>query len=443
MTMKTLSELERELKTLPKGNVYIKNINGNEYYYHQYFINGARISSIVSKDKVSDLKAKIEYRKQIEKQIKIIKSKQKNIVLSKNAKELTGSVMSGNTVVATFEQGTLTYINEKLVPLVIKRTHRIEEFLKLRVIDMSRTNARILKRILNIHVDDDYKAALYSYALSVNDNYWFKPKHSKVKYHELKFKDDSYFDTALKGDITPSRFINQLTPEITTTGSFEKGWKYINGEWWLYKSGNKNQIFAELFSYHFAKLIGLNTAIYEYDGGYIRSKNFATRYNFEPMASLLGDNDDNKVIFDELYKISIDIAKDYLKLIAFDAIVFNVDRHNENVGLLRDRRNGKIVSLAPNFDNNMAFYSNTEISLNMPQKDNMIKSFASFLKNNEIAKEIYKDIVFPDITIQDLGCIVNKVEIKINNIDEVIATLLERYNYVKSLFNAQHNGKVC
>jgi len=437
--MKTLSELERELKTLPKGNVYIKKINGNEYYYHQYFINGARVGSIVSKDKVQDLIKKIEYRKQIEKQIKQIKSRQKNVVLSKNAKELTGSVMSGNTVVATFEQGTLTYINEKLAPLVIKRTHRMEEFLKLRVIDMSRTNARILKRILNIHIDDDYKVALYSYALSVNDNFWFKPKHSKAKYQELKFKDDSYFDTALKGDATPSRFINQLTPEITTTGSFEKGWKYINGEWWLYKSGKPNQIFAELYCYHFAELIGIDTAIYEYDDGYIRSKNFATRYNFEPMASLLGDNDDNKVIFDELYKINKDIAKDYLKLIAMDAAVFNVDRHNENVGILRDRRTGKIVSLAPNFDNNMAFYSNNEATLNMPQKDNMIKSFASFLKNNEIAKELYKKIEFPEVTIKDLRYILSKIEIKINNEEEVIATLLARYKYVKSLFNTQHN----
>lgn len=437
--MKTLSELISELKTLPSGNVYKKTINGKEYYYHQYFINGARVGSIVYKDNVDELKHKIEYRKQIEKQIKLIKSKQKNIVLSKNAKDLTGSVMSGNTVVATFEQGTLSYINEKLAPLVIKRTHRMEEFLNLRVIDMSRTNARILKRILNIHVDEDYKAALYSYALSVSDNYWFKPKHSKLKYNELKFKDDSYFDAALKGDTTYSKFVNQLTPEITTTGSFEKGWKYINGEWWLYKSGKPNQIFAELYCYHFAKLIGIDTAIYEYDDGYIRSKNFATRYNFEPMASLLGDNDDNNVVFDELYKINKDIAKDYLKLIALDAVVFNVDRHNENVGILRDRRNGKIVSLAPNFDNNMAFYSNTGISLDMPQKDNMIKTFVNFLKNNEIAKELYEEIIFPDITIKDLQCIVSKVEIKINNSDEVIVILLERYNYVKSLFNTQHN----
>ena len=432
--MKTLSELERELKTLPKGNVYIKKINGIDYFYHQYFINGVRIGSIVSKDKVEELKTKIEYRKQIERQIKLIKSRQKSIVLSKNAKELTGSVMSGNVVVATFDQGTLTYINEKLAPLVIKRTHRMEEFLNLRVIDMSRTNARILKRILNIHVDDDYQIALYSYALSVSDNYWFKPKHSKLTYNEVNFKDDSYFDTALKGDASPALFINQLTPEITTTGSFEKGWRYINKEWWLYKSGSKNQIFAELFSYLFAKLIGLNTALYEYDDGYIRSKNFATKYNFEPMASLLADNDDTELIFNTLFEINPNIAKDYLKLVAFDSIIFNVDRHNENVGLLRDRVSGKIASLAPNFDNNMALYSASNvISLSSPQKDGMIKSFSILIKTNEVARKLYKEIVLPDINKNDLSNILSKIEIKINNEKELISSILDRYNFVKSL----------
>lgn len=433
--MKTLSELIKELKTLPLGNLYLKKINGRDYYYHQYFINGARVGSIVSKNNVSIMKAKIARRKEIEKEINAIQSKQKNIVLSNNANNLTGSIMSGNKIVASFELGTLKYIDEKLAPLIIKRTHSVEEFLKLRVIDMSRTNARILKRILNIHVDDDYKVALYSYALSVNDNYWFRPKHSKLKYDELKFKDDSYFDTSLKGDVTPSKFVSQLTPEITTTGSFEKGWRYINKEWWLYKSGSKNQIFAELYSYHFAKLIGINTAVYEYDDGYIRSKNFATKYNFEPMASLLGDNDNSSRVFETLFNINVNIAKDYLKLAAFDAIIFNIDRHNENAGILRDRKSGKIISLAPNFDNNLAFYSNDEIVLNTPEKDGMIKNFVAFVNGSDIAKHLFKEIAFPDIDINDLHEILKKIDIKIKDEDNFVTTLLSRYNYVKSIFN--------
>ena len=65
--------------------------------------------------------------------------------------------MNKNEVVAKFEKGVLVSINETLAPLVIKTTHSIEKFLELRVIDMSRTNARILKKVLNMDFDDDYK----------------------------------------------------------------------------------------------------------------------------------------------------------------------------------------------------------------------------------------------------------------------------------------------
>ena len=40
-----------------------------------------------------------------------------------------------------------------------------------------------------------------------------------------------------------------------------------------------------------------------------------------------------------------------------DALVFNVDRHTQNFGILRDGETGDILSMAPNFDNNMALIS--------------------------------------------------------------------------------------
>ena len=49
--MKSISELLRELDTLPPGNIYKKSINGSTYYYHQYFEFGKRITKIVPNDK--------------------------------------------------------------------------------------------------------------------------------------------------------------------------------------------------------------------------------------------------------------------------------------------------------------------------------------------------------------------------------------------------------
>ena len=40
-----------------------------------------------------------------------------------------------------------------------------------------------------------------------------------------------------------------------------------------------------------------------------------------------------------------------------DALCFNMNRHTQNYGILRDRVAGSIVSMAPNFDNNIALIS--------------------------------------------------------------------------------------
>lgn len=433
--MATLSDLIKERNTLPLGNIYQKKINGKIYNYHQYFDNGQRYTKIINESEVLLLAKQIKRRKELEELIEIAKSKDKDITLSKNAFNLTGYVMSGNDKVAEFIKGNLIYINEKRAPLVIKRTHSLERFLSLRVIDMSRTNARLLKKALNIQIEEDYKVSLYAYALSISDNYWFKPKHSKIKYLDIKLKSDSYSDAALKGDLTLFPHITKLTPEITTTGSFEKGWKIIDKKWYLYKSGNDRQIFSELFCSKFASLIGLNTVLYEYDGSYIRSENFAHKYNFEPIASLAADNDNYDYIFNILLNISEEIAKDYLKLIFFDSVVYNIDRHNENVGLLRDRYTGKIVSLAPNFDNNLALISTVD-ELKNPQKDGFINIFISFLKKNEKAKELFKNIVFKDITTEDIKNIIDEIDIPIDNKQELIDKVYIRYYYLKDILKS-------
>ena len=431
--MSTLSELIKEKESLPIGNIYTKKINGKKYTYYQFFKDGKRFSQIVKNTDIETLKTQINRRKELETLIAKYRSKEKRVVLSKNAEKITGYLMSGNIPVAKFENGQLLEMNESLVPLVIKKTKSIEKFLDLRVIDMSRTNARILKKALNITIDDETKIPLYAYALSISDDYWFKPKHSKIKYMDIKFNNDIYSDAALKGDLTIFPRKTELTPEITTTGSFEKGWKMVNGEWWLYKSGKPKQLFSEMFCYKFAKLIGINTAIYEIDGEYIRSKNFAEDCNFEPMAAIADNNDNYEFVFSLLHQIDKTISKDYLKLIFFDSVVNNIDRHNENTGLLRERGTGKIISLAPNFDNNLALISTMDV-LKDVKKDKFVELFIDFLNKNEMVRNLFKEITFKTIVELDLERIIDDIPIKIDNSEDIIKKVYQRYTYLKDLY---------
>ena len=432
--MKTLSELLADKNYLPQGNIYKKNINGKTYFYHQYFSNGKRYSKIVDTKTALELKEKILERKQIEKSINSLRSKERVVNLSKSADSLTGTIMMGNREVAEFKNGDLIWVDDDYAPLIIVRTHSLENFLSLRTLDISRTNARILKKVLNITTNEEYKIPLFSYALSISDNYWFKPKQSKLKYNDIIFNNDNYFDASLKGDSTLIGDKTRHTPELTTTGSYEKGWKLINNEWWLYKSGNKNEYFSELFSSKFAKLIGLKTVDYEMDGDYIRTKNFAKTLNFEPMASIAGDNEEYNNVFNLLFKMNRRFAKEYLFITFFDAVTYNIDRHNENLGFLRSRKNGKILSLAPNFDNNLSLISTTN-SLKYAKECGFVKVFLKFLRNNENALNLYKTISFKKIEKNEIKAIFNNIDIKVENTDDLVEKIYERYTFLSTFFN--------
>ena len=421
--MDTIFDLIHRQNELPKGNIYKKVIKNNTYFYHQYRENGKNYSIKLNNDEIAPLKAQIEERKTIEKNIKtLLKNGNREIELSTFAKEYTGYVMSGNTIVAEFNKGVLVPPTHKLCPLVIKRTNSIYEFLKSRSIDSGRTNSRLLRKVLNINVKDDTLISLCSYAASISDNYWFKPKHSKLKYEDISFNNDIFFDTALKGIITiyPKKLI--LTPELTTNGSYEKGWRNIDGDWWLYKVGTVNERYSEVFYSRLFEKLNLPTAHYEIDGNYIRTANFAKGVNFEPMISLVGDNEDIEYIYDVLNKINHQIALDYLRLITFDVILNNVDRHNENCGVLRDKETGEINSLAPNYDDNNTLISRNTTLIAVEQ-EGFLSLFLKIIRKSKKIKEGLKEIEFPVITSNLLRSIHEEIGLEI----EVDFKTIERY----------------
>ena len=432
--MSDIYELINRKNALPKGFVYKKTIKGKTYFYHQYSLNGKKVSKIVKKEELESLEHAINERTELEKQIKeMIGKGDRNIVLSNNARQLTGDVLSNNRVVATFEKGTLISYDEQLCPLIIKRTKSLEQFLKCRVIDSGRTNSRLLKKALNITEKDDTLVSLCSYAASISDDYWFKPKHSKLKYEDVCFDNDLFFNLSLKGIMAfyPNKIC--LTPELTTGGGYEKGWKNINGEWWMYKVGTTNEIFSELFYAHLFELLHLPTAHYEYDDGYIRSKNFATVYNFEPMVSIAGEDDSYDNVFNALNKIDYQLAKDYIRLCFFDVVLNNIDRHNENCGVLRDKKSGAIVSLAPNYDDNLCLVSRNS-QLVIDSKEGFLKNFVNTINRNSAIKKALKECSIPilnkDIVLKCLNDL--PVQIDKNNIVDYVVF---RYEYLISVIN--------
>ena len=63
------------------------------------------------------------------------------------------------------------------------------------------------------------------------------------------------------------------------------------------------------------------------------------------MKSIVGDNEDYKECFDALHEISEHLAMQYINLLWMDSICYNMDRHTENFGIIRDLKTGDILSL--------------------------------------------------------------------------------------------------
>lgn len=288
-------------------------------------------------------------------------------------------------------------------------------WLEGRAIDSHRANSCLLKKVLCLANRDDAHTSLAVNAVTITDNYWFKSDDENLTWNEVKFNENVFDKLALKGDPdsfnkTPSR-----TPELTNIGSFEKCWRLIDDKWWMYKSCNNNQIFFELFIFNLGKALGFNMAYYEYDDGYVKTKNFTDgKVNFEPICSVMGDNEDYSDNFDYFMTLSKDIVVDYLKMLYLDSVCYNMDRHTNDYGLLRRIETGEILSLAPNYDNNIALIANGYPSDVSMEKDGLIKFFFEFLEKNNIAKELFKILDIPVITKEMIMDCIHKIPVDVN-----------------------------
>ena len=279
-------------------------------------------------------------------------------------------IMSKDVAVATVAGNAVTPVREDLLPLFFKRSSSFEGWLRTRAIDIHRTNSRLLKKALRLAERDETELVLSVYAATITDTYWVKPEGSSLAYSDVKFTENYFDDVALTGGgvseiallyrNSEDKASMAHTPELTNTGSFEKCWRLIGGEWWMYKRADRLALFSELFVYELGTALGFPMAYYErVDGSTIRSRDFTggAGVNFEPAASIVGDDDDYGVSYAAFRKLGTEFSDAYLEIIFLDAVCENVDRHTNNYGVLRDVVSGKILSLAPNYDNNLALVS--------------------------------------------------------------------------------------
>ena len=339
-------------------------------------------------------------------------------------------ILSGDTVVATWQDNKLNIVNEALLPLYLRKVQNSDMWLETRAIDSHRANSRLLKKALRLVEKDDVSTVIHVNGATITDNYWIREIGSNLTYNDVNFSDDYFSNLALKGNYDSfNRAANSKrskTPELTNVGSFEKCWKLRDGKWWMYKKATHDEMFSELFVYELGKALNMNMAVYKRGEGYIKSLDFTNgaSVNFEPASTFMGDNEDYIDVVKALESICPKAIPDYVKMIFMDTICANPDRHTNNFGLLRDTKTGELLGFAPNYDNNMALISRGYPS-KLGAKDMLVSLFNEFMEAYPNSRKY-----IPEVTVFTVREVLNKLNMKVKSQD-VIDIVVGRYNLIK------------
>ena len=279
--------------------------------------------------------------------------------------DFDGYLMSGDLAVAEIKRGRITPLDKDRMPLYLISYDDLDGWIDGRAIDRHRTNSRILKKVLRLTDSSDAAAVLRAHAATITDNYWLRSDAElSLTYDAIRFSEDTFAEIALTGRFSSyskeysDEQIRRGSPELTNIGSYEKCWRIIDGSWWLYKSESAQERFSELLISALGSRLGFSMAEYLPDGEFVKTRDFTEgRYNFEPAKAIMGDEEDYALNYDRLTALEPSLGKQYLDILFMDALCYNVDRHTENYGILRERNTGRVVCMAPNFDNNIALIS--------------------------------------------------------------------------------------
>ena len=264
-------------------------------------------------------------------------------------------------------------LNKALLPISLQLscdTLNVEtfiEWLNKRSLPALRKNVKGIYELLGVPQDSSLELLYQVKGLSLNDSYWLKVDFEDT-WGKLNLFNNSFSESiahvALTGE---SKRISvqerlSLTPEVTTNGTFAKCWRREADGLYLYKSDEtKKGIYAEYIASLIADVLELNHVKYElteYQGSlYTKCKNMCT----EDIGRIAMDSLVDKVGFIsatfERWLNVPEIAKDrddFLKMLIFDGLIGNTDRHLGNWGFLFDTNTNEILKLHPLFDHNIA-----------------------------------------------------------------------------------------
>lgn len=206
-----------------------------------------------------------------------------------------------------------------------------------------------------------------THGTTLNDTFWVKSEDESVQWDRVSLFTNEFDDViariSFEGSGLYGKEFSTTTPEFSTEGSFEKCWIRENDKIYLYKRGSSGagnaglEPFSEVYSSQLGRELCKSVIPYDLSRlhGKIASKCelfTSEKVGFAPLSLVVRKKMTPREMLE--YYASMGSEDSFRRMIIFDAITFNTDRHMGNHGVIFNTDTLKIIGIAPIFDENLS-----------------------------------------------------------------------------------------
>ena len=265
--------------------------------------------------------------------------------------------------------------DKALLPLDLQQevtAEKLESWLRHRTIPKNRAYVDSLLSAMGLSPNRPMDIIRLSKGLSLNDCYWVTEEGFDGSFEQCNLFDNRF-----------SRILGQIaftghgsahrpggissSPEFTTNGMLPKCWRREKGVIRLYKGGTEGasntgfEPYSEFYAAQIAQILRIHAIPYhlsKWKGRLCSTCELFTSKNlsYMPIGRLVtrGGMEAVRKFYETLGEEFVKALND---MIVFDALIYNVDRHFGNFGLLIDSKTNRIVSPAPLFDHGNSLFN--------------------------------------------------------------------------------------
>ena len=284
-------------------------------------------------------------------------------------------------------------------------SRRLRTFIENRVVSINRTHIDIV--LGKINTKTKFEQVIYCKGLSLSDTYWILPEYEYFTWKEVNLFTNK-FDKALGWMAftgVPSDVSRHLrTPELTTVGVLPKYWDRDKSKVFLVKGGTRHyanaglEPISEVCASVIAEVLGLNAIRYDYAIVENRPVSICKLFTSEDIGLLtaqefrfLAGIDNISVSLKDYMEIMQNFGletKELKRMIFFDDLVRNSDRHLNNWGFSVCNNTRRLLGLAPIWDTGESLIAKT-MPDDFPLMAASEEEFASFNTLYRLLRPIY------------------------------------------------------